>query len=134
ARMFLHWVRLTDDDRFIVGTGAGPMSYGGRVVAAHTHHRRSTRRVTDVLAAFVPAAAHARFDASWGGAIDLSSDTCPYFATLPQTRVHYATGYSGHGVNAAWIGGQALASLALGENDRWTQSAFCTRRRPVLPS
>lgn len=133
ARMFLHWVRLTADDRFVVGTGAGPLGYGGHVVRAHTHHRPSVRRVTDVLAAFVPEAAHARFDASWGGAIELSSDGCPYFSTLAGTRIHYGTGYSGHGVNAAWIGGQALASAALGQDDRWTRSAFCTRRRPRLP-
>ncbi|MGH3359417.1 MAG: FAD-dependent oxidoreductase [Nocardioidaceae bacterium] len=133
ARMFLHWIRTTPDDRFVVGTGAGPLSHGGRVTRAHTHHRPSTRRVTEALAAFVPEAAHARIDAAWGGSIDMSSDSCPYFATLQGTRIHYGTGYSGHGVNAAWIGGQVLASLALGRQDRWTRSAFCTRRRPVFP-
>ena len=133
ARMFLNWVRTTADDRFIVGTGAGPLSAGGRVIRSHARHRRTVRGVMEALATFVPQAAHARFEAAWGGAIDLSSDNCPYFATLQGTRIHYGTGYSGHGVNAAWIGGQALASLASGVQDRWTTSAFCARRRPVLP-
>lgn len=133
ARTFLHWARVTSDHRLVVGTGAGPLGYRGRVVRAHAHHPPSTRRVTEVLSAFVPEAAHAEFEAAWGGAIDMSSDNCPYFATLPGTRVHYGGGYSGHGVNAAWIGGQVLASLALGEADRWTRSPFCTRRLPSLP-
>lgn len=133
ARMFLHWARVTADNRIVVGTGAGPLSYRGRVVQAHTHHPPSTRRVAEALAAFVPDAAHLELAAAWGGAIDMSSDNCPFFATLPGTRVHYGLGYSGHGVNAAWIGGQILASLALDTRDRWTQSAFCTRRLPSLP-
>lgn len=133
ARMFLHWVRVTSDHRLVVGTGAGPLGYRGRVTRSHMHHAPSTRRVTEVLSAFVPDAAHARFVAAWGGAIDMSSDSCPYFATLPDTRVHYGIGYSGHGVNAAWIGGQVLASLALDERDRWTRSAFYNRKLPPLP-
>lgn len=133
ARMFLHWARVTSDSRIVVGTGAGPLSYRGRVVRSHTQHVRSTQRVIDALAAFVPEAAHLRITAAWGGAIDMSSDNCPTFATLPGTRIHYGIGYSGHGVNAAWIGGQVLASLALGTSDRWTRSAFCSRRLPRLP-
>ena len=133
GRMFLHWVRRTRDDRFVVGTGAGPLSYGGRVTGPQFRDRRSTDRVINALSTFIPEAAQARFEASWGGAIDLSSDNCPYFATLSGTRIHYGTGYSGHGVNAAWIGGQSLASLALGTSDRWTKSAFCVRDRPRLP-
>lgn len=133
ARMFLHWVRMTADSRFVVGTGSGPFSARGAVVPAHSHHPPSTRRVMSVLKSFIPNAAHAQFIASWGGAIDLSSDSCPNFSTIPGTRVHYGTGYSGHGVNAAWIGGQILASLATGERDRWTGSPLCGRRRPRLP-
>lgn len=133
ARMFLHWLRVTSDSRIVVGTGAGPLSYRGRVVPAHTHHARSTERVIDVLPKFLPEAAHVGIAAAWGGAIDMSSDNCPFFTTLPGTRVHYGIGYSGHGVNAAWIGGQVLASLTLGTQDRWSRSAFCTRRLPTLP-
>lgn len=132
ARMFLHWVRIAGD-RLVVGTGAGPLSYGGKVTRAHTDDPASVERVTRVLSTFVPAAAGARFVAAWGGAIDLSSDNVPWFATLPGTRVHLGSGYSGHGVNAAWIGGQVLASLATGRADRWSTSSFVTRSRPRLP-
>jgi len=47
--------------------------------------------------------------------------------------VHYAAGYSGHGVNPTYIGGQCLASLVLGEKDMWSSLPLCTRQVPRLP-
>ena len=64
---------------------------------------------------------------AWGGAIDVSADHLPFFGTIPDTRIHYGCGYSGHGVNPTYIGGQTLASLALGIDDEWTSLPFCTR-------
>jgi hypothetical protein len=49
------------------------------------------------------------------------------------TRVHFACGYSGHGVNPTYIGGQCLASLVLNENDMWTNLPLCRRQPPRLP-
>jgi hypothetical protein len=69
----------------------------------------------------------------WGGGIDVSSDRLPFFRTRPGTRVHYASGYSGHGVNATYIGGQCLASLVLDQRDDWSALPFCTRQLPRLP-
>ena len=54
---------------------------------------------------------------AWGGPIDVSADRLPFFKTIPGTRVHFGCGYSGHGVNPTYIGGQCLASLVLNEND-----------------
>lgn len=133
ARMFLHWARTTHDDRIIVGTGAGPMSFGGRVSRVHTAHQATAARCVAALHRFFPQSRDLRVTHAWGGPIDMSADRIPFFGTLPGTRVHYGTGYSGHGVNAAWIGGQVLASLVLGAEDRWTASPFCGRQVPRLP-
>ena len=48
------------------------------------------------------------------------------------TRIHYGLGYSGNGVGPSWIGGQVLASLALGRDDEWTALPL-VRRPPALP-
>jgi len=48
------------------------------------------------------------------------------------TRIHYGLGYSGNGVGPSWMGGQILASLALGRDDEWAASPL-VRRPPVLP-
>ena len=38
---------------------------------------------------------------------------------VPGTRMHYGAGYTGNGVGPSWLGGQILASLALGLDDAW---------------
>src|SRR5690606_30144676 len=65
--------------------------------------------------------------------IEVSSDRLPFFRTYPGTRVHYACGYSGHGVNPSYIGGQCLASLVLGEKDGWSTLPLCNRELPRFP-
>lgn len=133
ARMFLHWARTTKDGRIVVGTGAGPMSYDGRVGAVHSSHAPSLARCTAALRRFFPGIGEVTIEHGWGGPIDMSADRLPFFGTLPGTGIHYGLGYSGHGVNASWIGGQVLASLALGSDDRWTNSKFCRADVPKLP-
>jgi hypothetical protein len=70
---------------------------------------------------------------AWGGPIDVSSDHLPFAGTVPGARVHYAAGYSGSGVGASWICGQALASLTLRTDDEYTRLPLVTRRVPALP-
>jgi hypothetical protein len=88
------------------------------------------------LAALLPVLAAARIAASWSGPIDVSADRLPRFGTVAGTRIHYGAGYSGNGVGPSWLGGQILASLALGRRDEWTSLALVdrpTRRLPPEP-
>jgi glycine/D-amino acid oxidase-like deaminating enzyme len=133
ARMFLNWARSTRDGRLVVGNGAGPMSYRGRISKVHSQHQASADRALEALRRFFPGTADAKVHCTWGGAIDMSADRLPFFGTLPGTRVHYGVGYSGHGVNAAWIGGQILSSLVTGERDAWSTSMLCARQVAKFP-
>ena len=69
----------------------------------------------------------------WSGPIDVSADKLPRFGTVPGTRIHYGAGYSGNGVGPSWLGGQILASLALGARDEWTALPLVGRRGRRLP-
>ncbi len=133
-RMFLHYFRKTPDGRVLMGSGSGPIAMTGRVddprLNADPDRLARARRGLQRL---LPALAEVGIDGRWGGAIDMSSDRLPYFGTFPGTRIHYGCGYSGHGVNATWIGGQCLAALVLEERDDWRLSPFCRRDRPALP-
>lgn len=134
ARSFLHYARRTPDGRVLMGTGSGPIAYGGRVeTAAMTDDAASFRRAARGLKRLLPGLAETPVAGRWGGAIDVSSDRFPYAGTLPGGRVAYALGYSGHGVNPSWIIGECLASLVLGMRDEFTRSPFCTRALPALP-
>ncbi len=47
--------------------------------------------------------------------------------------MHYALGYSGHGVGPSWLAGQALASLVLGADDEWRRLPLVGRRTARVP-
>jgi hypothetical protein len=93
----------------------------------------ATRRAEAGLRHLLPGLASVGVAGAWGGPIDMAPDRLPMFGTLPGTRIHYACGYSGHGVNATYIGGQCLAALVLEAKDDWARLPFCTRSPPRMP-
>ena len=136
GRMFIHYFRTTPDGRVLMGSGSGPIGHGGRVDGRFTSDGPTAARAELGLRKLLPALADVRVTHSWGGPIDVSADHFPVFGTVPETRVHYGAGYSGHGVGPSWLGGQILASLVLGTDDEWaalplTRSA--ARRLPPEP-
>lgn len=133
-RMFVHYYRKLDDGRMLMGTGGGPLAYGGNANAPQlTQDDPAVVRLERALDRLVPAMKGTPIARSWGGAIDISSDRVPFFRTEPGARVHYGCGYTGHGINPTYIGGQCLASLVLNQRDMWTSLPFCTRTMPRLP-
>jgi glycine/D-amino acid oxidase-like deaminating enzyme len=133
GRMFLHYFRTTDDGRVLMGSGSGPIGFGGRVDARFSGDRPTAARAERGLRRLLPALADVRVERAWGGPIDVSSDHLPFFATVPGTRIHFGAGYSGNGVGPSWLGGQILASLATGREDEWTALPLATRTVPRLP-
>jgi glycine/D-amino acid oxidase-like deaminating enzyme len=133
ARMFLHYFRTTADGRVLMGSGSGPIGFGGKLDARFSGDRPTAARAERGLRRLLPGLAAARVERAWGGPIDVSADHLPFFGTLAGRRIHYGLGYSGHGVGPSWLGGQILASLALGLEDEWTASPLASRRVPYLP-
>lgn len=133
-RMFVHYFRKTVDGRVLMGSGSGPISFNGNATSSClTQDHASGQRAIKGLRRLLPGLASTGIAKVWGGGIDVSSDRLPFFRTRPGTRVHFASGYSGHGVNPTYIGGQCLASLVLDLQDEWTSLPFCTRELPKFP-
>jgi glycine/D-amino acid oxidase-like deaminating enzyme len=133
GRMFLHYFRTTPDGRVLMGAGAGAIGYGGRIDQRFFADPEASRRAESGLRRLLPALAGVRIESSWGGPIDVASDRLPFFATVPGTRIHYGIGYTGNGAGPSWLGGQVLASLALGLDDEWTSLPIRRRPRPLPP-
>jgi glycine/D-amino acid oxidase-like deaminating enzyme len=133
SRMFLHYFRTTNDGRVLMGSGSGPIGFGGRIDDRFWRDRDTVARAEQGLRHLLPDLAEAKITHAWGGPIDVSSDHLPFFGTLPGKRIHYGAGYSGHGVGPSWLGGQIVARLVLGEDDELTRLPFVTRRVPKLP-
>jgi glycine/D-amino acid oxidase-like deaminating enzyme len=132
ARMFLHYFRTTNDGRVLMGSGSGPIGFRGKLDDRFTRDAATAARAEHGLRRLLPGLADARIERAWGGPIDVSADHLPFFGTV-RGHVHYGLGYSGHGVGPSWLGGQILASLALGLDDEWTALPLATRRIPSLP-
>ena len=133
GRMFIHYFRTTPDGRVLMGSGSGPIGHGGRVDTRFIGDTATGARAELGLRRLLPALGDVRVTHSWGGPIDVSVDHFPFFGTLPGTRVHYGVGYSGHGVGPSWLGGQILASLALGRDDEWAASPLVRMPQAALP-
>jgi glycine/D-amino acid oxidase-like deaminating enzyme len=133
GRMFLHYFRTTPDGRVLMGSGSGPIGFGGRLDGRFTRDSATAARAERGLRHLLPGLADAKITHAWGGPIDVSSDHLPFFGTVPGTRIHYGAGYSGHGAGPSWLGGQILARLVLGVDDELTRLPLVTRRVPKLP-
>jgi glycine/D-amino acid oxidase-like deaminating enzyme len=133
GRMFVHYFRTTADGRVVMGSGSGPIGFGGRVGSSFFDDAATVARAEKGLRRLLPGLASARVERAWGGPVDVSSDQLPFFATVPAARIHYGAGYSGNGVGPSWLGGQILASLALGADDEWSRLPLANRMPPRLP-
>jgi glycine/D-amino acid oxidase-like deaminating enzyme len=134
GRMFLHYFRTTNDGRVLMGSGSGPIGFGGRLGERFTADAPSVARAEAGLRFLLPGLADAGVERAWGGPIDVSADHFPFFGTVPGSRVHYGAGYSGNGVGPSWLGGRILARLALGVEDELTALPLVNRSvRPLPP-
>jgi glycine/D-amino acid oxidase-like deaminating enzyme len=133
CRMFLHYFRTTADGRVLMGSGSGPIGFGGRIDRRFFEDGATIARAERGLRLLLPGLNAARIERAWGGPIDVSADHLPIFGTMPGARVHYGAGYTGNGVGPSWLGGQILASLALGVSDEWSTLPLVDRRIRTLP-
>jgi glycine/D-amino acid oxidase-like deaminating enzyme len=133
CRMFLHYFRTTADGRVLMGSGSGPIGFRGRIDKRFSADRGTVARAEAGLRLLLPGLATAKVEHAWGGPIDVSADHLPVFGTVPGARIHYGAGYTGNGVGPSWLGGQILASLALGVDDGWSRLPLVDRRIRKLP-
>jgi glycine/D-amino acid oxidase-like deaminating enzyme len=107
SKHFLHYFRLTSDDRLL---------FGGRAEFSRPD-QHSTRRAADILrrdlARIFPALADVAIDYAWGGSIAFARDQMPRAGMVD--GMHYAGGYGGHGVAmATYLGDQIARRIAGG--------------------
>jgi glycine/D-amino acid oxidase-like deaminating enzyme len=131
GRTFLHYFRTTDDGRVLMGAGAGQIGFAGNVDDRFFDDAATSRRAEAGLRRLLPGLADVKVERTWGGPIDVSADRMPFFGS--RGPVHFGVGYTGNGVGPSWLGGQVLASLALGIEDEWTSLPLVNRRPRPLP-
>jgi glycine/D-amino acid oxidase-like deaminating enzyme len=132
-RSSVHYLRTTPDGRVALGLGGLQPDLARRIDRRYDYVERYARRVARDLARLLPGLAEVPIEAAWGGPINVSGFTMPFFGTLPPGNVHYGLGYTGNGVGPSHLGGKILASLALHADDGFTRLGVVTRTPKRFP-
>jgi len=111
ARNFIHYFRLTADNRILFGGEDAELFYGGRL---HDTHTRSFDGLKARFRAYFPALRDVQFTHAWGGVLAVTLDMFPTFGVGGDHQtIYHAAGYSGHGVSLSNYAGAILAPQIL---------------------
>jgi glycine/D-amino acid oxidase-like deaminating enzyme len=116
-RTALRYFRTTKDGRIAFGAASAAAGLGVGLGPRLRYDHRSIASLVDDVHRFFPALRGVRFDAAWGGPMDITGTHLPSFGTLPGGSAHFGVGYTGGGVGPTHLGGKILSALALGIED-----------------
>jgi len=103
-----HYLRLTKDDRLLIGGYDAIYHYGNQVSSRYRQRRATYELLASHLLDMFPALEGVRFTHAWGGVIDTSSRFCAFFGSRMHGKVHYAVGFTGLGVGATRFAAKVL--------------------------
>lgn len=109
SKFVINYFRLSDDMRMLFGGGE---SYGYRFPAD------IAATVRKPMLQIYPQLKDVRIDYAWGGTLGITLNRMPHFARL-SGNVISASGYSGHGVAMATLGGKLAAEAVAGQAERF---------------
>ncbi len=107
SRHIGNYFRLTSDDRLV---------FGGRArfaLPGEASDRRSAAVLRRQMLQLFPELDRVKIDYGWGGVVDMTSDRMPRSGV--RDGMHYAVGYSGHGVQLSVLMGETIARKIAGE-------------------
>ena len=109
SKFVVNYFRLSEDKRMLFGGGE---SYGYRFP------RDIAGLVKKPMLAIYPQLADTKIDYAWGGTLAITMNRMPHFARL-KGNIISASGYSGHGVALATLGGKLAAEAIAGQAERF---------------
>ncbi|MFA5900715.1 MAG: FAD-dependent oxidoreductase [Hyphomicrobium sp.] len=131
GRNFMHFYRLTPDNRLLMGGGPGFVPFGGRL--NHDAYPAAWEHLADFIGTTFPALRDIKIDYRWGGAFSVTADSTPQIGTLHDGTAFYSVGCTGHGVAMTHMNGRILRDLVLGRRTDLTDLWFVNRRALSLP-
>ncbi|HEX6844415.1 MAG TPA: FAD-dependent oxidoreductase [Actinomycetota bacterium] len=132
-RSSVHYLRTTPDGRIAIGLGGLQPNLARHIDPRYAYDAPSVARVAQDLAQLFPEFADVPIEAGWGGPINVSGFSMPFFGTLAPGNVHYGLGYTGNGVGPSHLGGRILASLATHADDAASRLAVVRREPKRFP-
>jgi gamma-glutamylputrescine oxidase len=121
SKFVINYFRLSEDRRMLFG---GTESYGYRFPA------NIGAKVRKPMAQIFPQLADTPIDYAWGGTLGITLNRMPHFERL-FGNILTASGYSGHGVAMATMGGKIAADAIAGQAEKFDlMAAVPTHRFP----
>lgn len=114
CRNFFNYYRLTADNRVLWGTSEAQYYAPNLVDRQFDGSDAHSQRLKESFASHFPQLADLVWTHSWGGPIAATTRLTPFFGSAYEGKVHYALGYTGHGLGSARLAGRILAHMALG--------------------
>ena len=111
ARNFIHYFRLTADNRILFGGEDAALYYGGKLL---DEHPPTFARLEARFREYFPDLQHVQLTHRWGGVLGVTIDMLPVMGvTGSHGTVTYSFGYSGHGVALGNYAGRLIAPQIL---------------------
>jgi len=130
GRNFIHYYRLTPENRLLMGGHDALYYYGNRT--DRDAHGGLAAKLRQHVARTFPALKGVRFTHHWGGPVSVTLDLAPVIGRLGP-NVFYSAGCMGHGVALTQLNGRTLADLVLETESELTDTFFVGRRVTPLP-
>jgi glycine/D-amino acid oxidase-like deaminating enzyme len=125
-----HFIRLTQDDRVLIGGGGAAYHAGDGL---EHDGARDFRRLEAALGRIFPALAAVAITHRWTGPVAFARDFLPSIGVTGAARnVYYALGYSGAGVALSHLAAPLLCDLYAGEPVAEGARFLVDRRFPTL--
>lgn len=121
SKFVINYFRFSDDNRLLFGGGE---SYGYRFP------KDIAAKVRKPMGQIFPQLRDVQIDYAWGGTLGITLNRMPHFARL-DSKVISISGYSGHGVAMATLGGKLAAQAVAGQAEKFDiMAALPTHRFP----
>jgi len=131
ARNFVHYFRLTADNRLAMGGSDVTISFGRGM-----DHDDSARIYSDLerdITRLFPGLRGTAIADRWGGPVSVPIDMAPAIGFAGDRRAVYSLGCVGHGVSMTHLNGRTIADLLLGKDTELSRVWFVNRRTIPWP-
>ena len=109
SKFVINYFRLSEDNRMLFGGGE---SYG------YKFPKDIAATVRKPMLEIFPQLKDTRIDYAWGGTLGITMNRMPHFARISD-QVLSVSGYSGHGVAMATLGGKLAADAIMGQAEKF---------------
>ncbi len=132
ARDFIHYYRLTADNRILMGGGDVSLAFGKNF--DHDANMSTFDHLENHISEVFPQLKGIRITHRWGGPVSITVDMAPAIGYIVRDRkAIYSLGCMGHGVSMTTLNGRTIAEMICGMDTPRTSMFFVGRKTIPWP-